>query len=173
MEHLDHMSTTGEEFSLQRLSNNLVIDMIGTFMTGANFHAQDLEHPGEFGQVLQEMFISYASEQLDLPWWFTPFTYLTRRRLSQRMRVIVKKAIRDAYAAQAQAEKQIQKPFSILDLVLRDVGALTPEIEEVLCEQLRPFLWAGQDTTSQFCYFYVTLASFFFSSPTIYLSNGS
>jgi cytochrome P450 len=171
MEHLDRMSTKGEEFSLQRLTNNLVIDVIGTVMTGANFHAQDLENPGEFGQVLQEMFISYASEQLDLPWWFTPFTSLTRRRLSQRMRAIVKKAIRDAYAAQPQAEKQLQKPSSILGLVLRDIHTLTPEIEESLCEQLRPFLWAGQDTTSKFCHFYVTLASFFLFSPTSYLEK--
>lgn len=166
MEHLDRMSSKGDEFSLQRLTNNLVIDVIGSVMTGANFHAQDLENPGEFGQLLQEMFVSYASEQLDLPWWFTPFTYITRRRLSQRMRATVKKAIRDAYAALPQAEKQPRKPASILDLVLRDIDALTPEIEESICEQIRPFLWAGQDTTSKFCRFYVTLLSFlsFFAS---------
>lgn len=110
-----------------------------------NFFPQDPEHPSGFSLAYRELLETYASEQMDLPWYFTPRTEWKRRNLSKNLREKLKSIIEEAFLTR-QAEST--KSRTILSLSLQDIEELTPQILDETCDQLSTFLFAGHDTTA-------------------------
>ncbi|KAI8954382.1 cytochrome P450 [Xylaria longipes] len=146
LENLDHFATTGSSFSLVNLTGNLTFDIITSVTMDVDFGAQKMDQQNEFITTYHELFETYASEQMDLPWFFTPYTEWKRRRLSKRVKKTLTSIVQDAYANQ---KDQDTKSRSILSLSLdEDVNAITPTVTDEACDQLSTFLFAGHDTTS-------------------------
>jgi cytochrome P450 len=146
LDHLNSSSKTGKPFSLVQLTGNLTFDVIGGIAMGVDFGAQDMDQPDEFICAYRELFQTYESEQMDLPWFFTPLTEWKRRRLGTRLRSTLGAVVRDA---SLNRQTMVKKSRSILALSLQDQGRiLTAEAVEEICDQLSTFLFAGHDTTS-------------------------
>lgn len=112
-----------------------------------DFGAQNIEHPSEFMQAYRELFHTYESEQVDLPWYLEPLTEWRRRRLSKRIRSKLNVAVREAFDNRKQQEENL-KSRSILSLAFQDMNVLTEQGIDEACDQLSTFLFAGHDTTS-------------------------
>ncbi|KAI1428990.1 cytochrome P450 [Xylaria sp. FL1777] len=147
IDNLDRLATTGGSFSLVRLTANLTFDIITSVTMDVDFGAQDEKKAEEsdFLKAYNQLFETYASEQMDLPWFFTPFTEWERQRLSKRVRKTLSSIVRDAYTKRDQRTKS----RSILSLSLDDsVTTVTTRAIDEACDQLSTFLFAGHDTTS-------------------------
>ncbi|KAI3328552.1 cytochrome P450 [Ustulina deusta] len=134
--NLDDFVATEKSFSLVELTGNLTFDIITGVTMDVDFGVQKMDEPNEFTSAYRELFETYASEQMDLPWFFTPLK-------EKRLRSIVQ----DAYGNR---KHQSAKSRSILSLSLDDDNTSTMPsraIEEA-CDQLSTFLFAGHDTTS-------------------------
>ncbi|KAI1410686.1 cytochrome P450 [Hypoxylon sp. FL1857] len=144
--HLDGSAHTGQPFSLVELAGNLTFDIICAVVMDFDVDAQNIDQPSEFMRAYRELFQTYASEQMDLPWFFTPRTEWKRRRLAKRVRSALGGIVRDAFANRW---AETTKARSILSLSLQsDVNALTTKAIDEACDQLSTFLFAGHDTTS-------------------------
>ncbi|KAI1074368.1 cytochrome P450 [Whalleya microplaca] len=146
LSHLDSFAHTGQPFSLVLLTGNLTFDIISGVVMDFDFGAQNVGEPGEFIRAYHELFQTYTSEQVDLPWYFTPRTEWKRRRLTKRVRNTLGKIVRDAYANR---QSETTKSQSILSLsLLNDADTLSTQAVDEACDQLSTFLFAGHDTTS-------------------------
>ncbi|KAI0894408.1 cytochrome P450 [Annulohypoxylon nitens] len=143
LHHLDDLSRSGNEFSLQELATNLTFDVIGRVVLDIDMGAQS-DNPTDFMRVFHELIKTYADEQVTLPWWCTPFIEWKRHRLAKRARNTLKSIVRERYAELSQASKS----RSILSMSLHGVEDLNPRTIDVTCDQLSTFLFAGHDTTS-------------------------
>ncbi|KAI0003480.1 cytochrome P450 [Xylariaceae sp. FL0662B] len=144
--HLDNSAHTGQPISLVPLAGNLTFDIITNVVMNSDFGAQNTDQPGEFMRAYRELFQTYASEQMDLPWFFTPRTEWRRRKLAKQVRSTLATIVCDAYAERNTINS---KSRSILSLSLQgDIRTLTTQIINEVCDQLSTFLFAGHDTTS-------------------------
>lgn len=114
-----------------------------------DFGAQKTDPGRPDGLILayHELFETYTSEQMDLPWFLTPRVEWKRRKLASRVRSKLRDIVRQAFDDR---RMEASKPRSILSLSLQDVDSdnlTTPAVDEV-CDQLNTFLFAGHDTTS-------------------------
>ncbi|KAK8001003.1 cytochrome P450 monooxygenase [Apiospora marii] len=134
--NIDAYVRNGDMFSLDEITTNLTFDIIGVVSINEDMHAQESDSQGEL---------------LLLPWWLAPVPHLRRRRLgeriSQRLRAIVRRDF-----AEMQARKGTSKgPDALRTAValgLQNVEALTPDVLEETCDQLKTFFFAGHDSTS-------------------------
>lgn len=111
-----------------------------------DFGAQNMDDPGNFMRAYHELIHTYASEQMDLPWFFTPRVEWKRRKLAKQIRSTLAAVVHDAYA---ERKTVTAKSRSILSLSLQhDIGPLTAQVVDQVCDQLSTFLFAGHDTTS-------------------------
>ncbi|RWA13335.1 hypothetical protein EKO27_g1792 [Xylaria grammica] len=146
LDNLDRFAATGQSFPLVDLAGNLTFDIITSITMDVDFGAQKMDQPNGFTSAYQELFETFASEQMDLPWFFTPFKEWKRRRLAARVRKTLSSIVRDAYASR---KHQGTRSRSILSLSLDDnANAITSEAVDEACDQLSTFLFAGHDTTS-------------------------
>jgi hypothetical protein len=51
-----------------------------------DFGAQKIDQPNEFTSAYHELFETYASEKIDLPWFFAPYREWKRRQLARRVK---------------------------------------------------------------------------------------
>lgn len=144
IERLEDYATSGQPFSLIHLTGNLTFDIISSVVMNKDFGAQKTGQLSEFMKTYNELFQTYTSEQMDLPWFFTPRTEWKRRYLARRVRTTLRTVVYEAFANRRTTNK---KSRSILSLSLRDVDALTPQAVDEACDQLSTFLFAGHDTT--------------------------
>lgn len=70
--NLDDFVATEKSFSLVELTGNLTFDIITGVTMDVDFGVQKMDEPNEFTSAYRELFETYASEQMDLPWFFTP-----------------------------------------------------------------------------------------------------
>ncbi|KAI1451668.1 cytochrome P450 52A11 [Annulohypoxylon moriforme] len=125
LENLDHFSQTGGAFSLTQLAGNLTFDIICSVVMDVDFGAQNMSKQSDFMHVYHELFETYASEQVDLPWFFTPRTEWKRRRLAKRVRSTLATIIRNTFDNR---QTETTKSRSTLSLSLQgDVDGLTPQ----------------------------------------------
>ncbi|KAI1259185.1 cytochrome P450 [Xylariaceae sp. FL1019] len=156
-DHLDQIAASKRSFSMVGLTGNLVFDIIASVTMNVDFGAQNEVAGGkapnnDFVTTYRELFETYAGEQMDLPWFFTPFTEWKRSRLAKKLRATLRGVVREAYAKSAD---QKTKPRSILSLSLEELlhseqisEMLPPRVIDEACDQLSTFLFAGHDTTS-------------------------
>ncbi|KAI9150744.1 putative sterigmatocystin biosynthesis P450 monooxygenase stcS [Paramyrothecium foliicola] len=142
---LDNAANTGDSFSLVRLSGNLIFDVITSVIMDHDFGAQSLGRASHFMSAYHELIETYANEQVDIPWYFTPMTEWKRRNLAKGVRKELKSIIQHAFTDRIEGDV---RPLSVLHLSLRNIDTLTPQILEDTCDQLSTFLFAGHDTTS-------------------------
>lgn len=147
LERLNQLAISDETFSLVQLTGNLTFDVISSVAMDRDFGAQNTHQQGEFIRTYHELFQSYASEQVDLPWFLTPRMEWRRRRLAARLRNTLKDVVTDAFANR-KAELDAGKSRSILSLSLQNIETLTTHAINEACDQLNTFLFAGHDTTS-------------------------
>ncbi|KAI1324487.1 cytochrome P450 [Xylariaceae sp. FL0255] len=146
IEHLDRFAETEASFSLMKLASNLTFDIITNVTMDADFNAQKTGQPTEFVKAYHEMIGMFGSEGIILPWYFTPFKEMKRRKLSKRVYDALRPIVRDAYANR---KDQSTKSRSILSLSLeQDVEIPSQRMIDEACDQLCTFLFAGHDTTS-------------------------
>lgn len=145
VERLEDLASSSQTFSLTRLAGNLIFDIISSVVMDNDFGAQNNGQPTEFMRTYRELFHSYTSEQMDLPWFFTPRTEWKRRQLAGRIRNTLRSVVHEAFANR---KVETNKSRSILSLTLRDVESLTPQAVDEACDQLNTFLFAGHDTTA-------------------------
>lgn len=145
--NLDHFATTGHTFSLISLTGNLTFDIITSVTMDVDFGAQKMGQRNEFPRVYNELCETYASEQMDVPWFFTPFTEWKRRQLAKRVKKTLTSIVQNAWANRKQ--HQDTRPRRLLFLCLGDnVTTMTRQVNDEACDQLSTFLLAGHDTTS-------------------------
>lgn len=147
LKRLNHFAVSDETFSLAQLTGELTFDVISSVAMDCDFGAQNDGQQGEFIQTIHELFQSYASEQVDLPWFLTPRMEWRRRRLAARLRHTLKDVVTDAFANR-KTELGAGKSRSILSLSLQGFETLTTNAINEACDQLNTFLFAGHDTTS-------------------------
>lgn len=147
LQRLSQLELSDEAFSFVQLAGNLTFDVISSVAMDREFGAQNGNQQGEFIRTYHELFQSYASEQVDLPWFLTPRMEWRRRRLAARLRHTLKDVVTDAFANR-KAELDAGKSRSILSLSLRNIETLTTDAINEACDQLNTFLFAGHDTTS-------------------------
>ncbi|KAI0153282.1 cytochrome P450 [Xylariaceae sp. FL1272] len=157
IDHLDQLAASNRSFSMVDLTGNLIFDIIASITMGVDFGAQnpgaeEKEHTADFVKTYRELFETYASEQLDLPWFFTPVTEWKRSRLAKKIRTTLRGIVREAYAKSADQKTTAR---SILSLSLEEFmssqhnsDVLPLQIVDEACDQLNTFLFAGHDTTS-------------------------
>ncbi|KAI9897401.1 hypothetical protein N3K66_007257 [Trichothecium roseum] len=156
LEILDQLARSGEEFSLDDYTTNLTFDIIGAVTMDEDMDAQQID-PGMRGELIQKYkelikelafwCIAFADDKLQLPWWLNPRAHVRRRQLgnfiTEQLRNIVRRNFERPNLACGKGKSR-----SVLSLGLQDVQALTPEIVDETCDQLKTFLFAGHDTTS-------------------------
>ncbi|KAI0860528.1 cytochrome P450 [Xylaria cubensis] len=146
LRNLDYFATTGHSFSLVNLIGNLTFDIITSVTMNVDFGAQKMDQLNEFTSAYHELFETYASEQMDLPWFFTPFVEWKRWKLARRIRKTLTFIVEKEYANRKDKGTQSR---SILSLSLDgNVDTITPQVIDEACDQLSTFLFAGHDTTS-------------------------
>ncbi|KAI2466197.1 cytochrome P450 [Annulohypoxylon bovei var. microspora] len=146
LENLDRFSQTGGAFSLIQLTGNLTFDIICSVVMDVDFGSQNMDKQSDFVRAYHELFETYTSEQVDLPWFFTPRTEWKRRQLAKHVRSTLAAIIRDTFSNR---QAETTKSRSILSLSLQgDVDDLTSQAVDEACDQLSTFLFAGHDTTS-------------------------
>lgn len=145
-ERLEDFASSSSTFSLTKLAGNLIFDIISSVVMDSDFGAQkNGGEPTEFMRTYRELFQTYTSEQMDLPWYFTPRTEWKRRQLAARIRSTLRGVVQEAFDNR---KVETKKSRSILSLTLRDVESLTPQAVDEACDQLNTFLFAGHDTTA-------------------------
>lgn len=108
-----------------------------------DFGAQDVHRSSEFIRAYHELFQTYASEQMDLPWYLTPRVEWKRRQLAKRVRSTLEEIVRNTFANR---QTQTTKSRSILSLSLQYyANELTAKAVSEACDQLSTL---GHDTTS-------------------------
>lgn len=145
VERLEDFASSSQPVSLIHLTGNLTFDIISSVVMDKDFGAQKTGQLSDFMTTYNELFETYTSEQMDLPWFFTPRVEWKRRQLSKRLRTTLRIAVHEAFAHRQTDSK---KSRSILSLSLRDYDKLTPQAVDEACDQLSTFLFAGHDTTS-------------------------
>ncbi|KAI1383475.1 cytochrome P450 [Hypoxylon trugodes] len=146
LDHLDKFAHNRQSFSFSNLTGNLVFDIISGVVMDIDFGAQNEDRAGEFMQTYRDLFETYTSEQMDLPWFLTPRVEWKRQKLAKRVRATLKGIVRDTFANR---RAETTKSRSILSLSLQDdVNTLTAKAISEACDQLSTFLFAGHDTTS-------------------------
>ncbi|KAI0540097.1 cytochrome P450 [Xylaria digitata] len=146
LRNLDDFVATEKSSSLVELTGNLTFDIITSVTMDVDFGAQKMDEPNEFTSAYHELFETYASEQMDLPWFFTSLKEWKRRQLAKFVRKRLTSIVQDAYANR---KHQSEKSRSILSLSLDDnMSTITRRAIDEACDQLSTFLFAGHDTTS-------------------------
>ncbi|KAI0896091.1 cytochrome P450 [Annulohypoxylon nitens] len=84
LENLDQFSRTGGVFSLVELTGNLTFDIICSVVMDVDFGSQNTGKQSDFVRAYHELFETYASEQVDLPWFLTFRMEWKRRQLAKR-----------------------------------------------------------------------------------------
>lgn len=144
--NLDHFATTDRSFSLIDLTGNLTFDIITSVTMDVDFGAQRIDQRSEFPRIYNELCETYASEQMDVPWFFTPYTEWKRRQLAKRVRRTLTPIVQNAWANR---KRQGTRSRRLLFLCLGDdVATMTHRVNDEACDQLSTFLLAGHDTTS-------------------------
>ncbi|KAJ4391006.1 hypothetical protein N0V93_004619 [Gnomoniopsis smithogilvyi] len=144
---LEDFDASGQPFSLIHLTANLTFDIITSITMDSNFGAQAKGQPGDFISIYHELFRTYTSEQIDLPWFLTPRLEWKRRQLAKQVRVTLKEIVLKAFCDR---RKGSVKSRSVLSQSLQDMegDTLTEQALDEVCDQLSTFLFAGHDTTS-------------------------
>ncbi|TGJ78228.1 hypothetical protein E0Z10_g10537 [Xylaria hypoxylon] len=146
LNNLDYFATTGRPFSLVKLTGTLTFDIITSVTMDVDFGAQKMDQPNEFTSTYHRLLETYASEQVDLPWFFTPYKEWKRRQLAKRVKETLTSIVQDAYTNR---KHQGTKSRSVLSLSLEDNSdAITRGFIDEAYDQLSTFLFAGHDTTS-------------------------
>lgn len=131
-------------------TSRLTFDIIGKVVMEADLDAQvdDQSKNNELVHMFETLIDSYNGERHNLPWWLT--IQRTRRRavLSNRIAALLRVIVRRKHDELHEQWKDNPNARSVLSLALKDVTSLTPIVMDETCDQLRTFLFAGQDTTS-------------------------
>lgn len=113
---------------------------------GVDFGAQRMDEESDFIKAYRALVETYASEKLDLPWFFTPYKVWKRWQVGKRVRKTLKSIVQEAIINQNSGKV---KSRSILSSSLDDTtNVMTPQAIDEACDQLSSFLHAGHDTTS-------------------------
>lgn len=111
-----------------------------------DFGSQNTGKQSDFVRSYHELFETYASEQVDLPWFLTPRMEWKRQQLAKRVRSTLAAIIRDTFDNR---QTETTKSRSILSLSLQGyVDDLTSQDVDEACDQISTFLFTGHDTTS-------------------------
>jgi cytochrome P450 len=135
----------GREVEIEGLIQKLALDVIGEFVLGVNFRAQEDER-SPFGRALHRMLrwliIRYA---IPFSWW-KYVSFAGDRRLDQDFDMfhsVIRGRARELVAAQARDESMADSDI-ILSSLLKESGG---ESDEHLLRQCMTLLVAGNDTT--------------------------
>lgn len=150
LERLNSLCETGETFALMDFTSRLTFDIIGKVVMEADLDAQVYNQPknSELVDLFETLLDSYNGERYNLPWWLTIQRVRRRAALSNRIAGLLRVIVRRKHAELHEQGKDNPNARSVLSLALQDVTSLTPSIMNETCDQLRTFLFAGQDTTS-------------------------
>lgn len=143
---LDLSARTGDVCTLNPLLVNLTFDIIGAVAAGIEFRAQgspEEQHP--IVSTYVKLTKTYGHTSGSVPWWAEP-RVRWRRRVLQRE---VDGYLRDHVVEQFRRFKAGGKAGrDILGLSFHDLDVLTPEVADETIDQIKSFLFAGHDTTS-------------------------
>ncbi|KAH7311263.1 cytochrome P450 [Stachybotrys elegans] len=150
LEFLDHFAQSEETFTLDDLTTNLTFEIIGAIVMEEDMNAQhlDLSRQSEMAILFKELVKTFADDKFHLPWWLSPVVARRRRHLGNRISQLLKDIIRRRFQNFKTANKASSKLRTVLSLALQDTEHLTPDLLDDTCDQLKSFLFAGHDTTS-------------------------
>lgn len=144
VDRLQDLTPSNQTYSLTHLAGNLKFDIISSVVMDGDFGAQKQDQPSEFMRTYHELFHTYTSEQIDLPWFFTPRTEWKRRQLANDIRTTLRAVIYETFANR---NVETSRSRSIISLTLRDVDSLAPQTVDEAYDQLDTFF--SQATTQR------------------------
>uniref|UniRef100_A0A8H7NHQ4 Cytochrome P450 n=1 Tax=Bionectria ochroleuca TaxID=29856 RepID=A0A8H7NHQ4_BIOOC len=150
LNRLDQHAEADDVFRLTDLTTGLTFDIIGAVAMDVDLEAQepDASRLGDFIRIFNELIQTHANDNFHLPWWLTPFVYMTRRRLGKLVTERLQAIVRAKFAELKSGSPDGQSSRTILALSLQDIDHLSPAVLDETCDQLKTFLFAGHDTTS-------------------------
>lgn len=109
-------------------------------------------HQNEIVRLFRDLGSTYHSDGGHWATWINPWVTRYRRHVVRKLDLLIKEHIRQTHAERTEQSTAGYKPDtrsrSVLSLSLCDIGELTPDILDQICDQLKTFLFAGHDTTS-------------------------
>lgn len=123
-DRLQDLASSNQTFSLTHLAGNLTFNIINSVVMDCDFGAQKQDQPSEFMRTYHELFHTYTSEQIDLPWFFTPRTEWKRWQLANDIRTTLRALVYETFANR---NVETNRSRSIISLTLRDVDSLAPQ----------------------------------------------
>lgn len=145
MKSLDSFAKTGEQFALGEALTLLTFDIIGIVTMDVDFGAQrDKAHQGQFIKAYQQLLALFWDDDNPLPkpiraarrWWLS-------RKVDKLLTDMVKRKLADYKQSGAQ-----NKSRSVVSLASQDSETITPDLVEMVVDQVKSFVFAGHDTTS-------------------------
>jgi cytochrome P450 len=148
---LDGFVESGEVFQLEDLCTSLTFDIIGAVVLDVDFCAQfeeEKRHP--IVKVYADLLVLYNDDIAK--GFFGYFLNQSRKKANgKRTDVEIKKAVADRFEEMKTARadnRGLASGRSVLELSLRDIDELTPQILQETADSIKSFLFAGHDTTS-------------------------
>ncbi|KAI0151833.1 cytochrome P450 [Xylariaceae sp. FL1272] len=145
LSYLDQYAASGESFSLDHLLANLTFDIIGAAVMGVGLQAQDPSNRGELVKKFEALGQTFWGDTVNFPWWLAPIVTAKRTRLSRQLNHLVDDIIKQQYH---KAKRDTHQVESIMSLGFKDAESLTPDLLSNISDQVKTFLFAGQDTNS-------------------------
>lgn len=136
VDRLQDLTPSNQTYSLTYLAGNLKFDIISSVVMDGDFGAQKQDRPSEFMRTYHGLFHTYTSEQIDLPWFFTPRTEWKRRQLANDIRTTLRAVIYETFANR---NVETSRSRSIISLTLRDVDSLAAQTVDEAYDQLNTF----------------------------------
>ncbi|KAK1140971.1 hypothetical protein N8T08_009717 [Aspergillus melleus] len=151
MDDLDRHAQSGEELKFGNLCNSVTYEIICAVTLGVNLNNEsDMARQSEIGHLYWKLLSSYNQED-DSVFWTSPRVKWHRQALSAQLNPLIKAYIEEKFFdshGKPRASGMDGISNTIVGLSLRGTERLTPDILESTCDQVKVFLFAGQDTTS-------------------------
>ncbi|KAF7128694.1 hypothetical protein CNMCM5793_003545 [Aspergillus hiratsukae] len=146
VENIEALARSGEEFLLHDLCANLTFDIIGAVAMGVDLRAQLAGQQSEIVSLFRQLTAAYRRDSSVASLWAGPGRYFRRRQIAHRLDRVL-----DAVVEQKFREMQAggsSPSRSVLSISLEEADELTPELLSETRDQLKTFLFAGYETTS-------------------------
>ncbi|PLB44787.1 cytochrome P450 monooxygenase [Aspergillus steynii IBT 23096] len=151
MDQLDVRAQSGEVFRFGDLCNSVTYEIICAVTLGVDLNNQsDVSRQSEIGRLYWKLLSSYLDGDSAI-FWTDPRIKRRRKALAAKLNPLIKTYVEEKFFdshGKPLTDDTVRISKTIVGLSLRGTEELTPDILDSTCDQVKVFLFAGQDTTS-------------------------